>query len=203
MPGKISDDEIRQRLEAHNYNVPAITDTTRSVLVKKLRQLDQQAAKAAATQRLTSAASPSSIDYSSAEEDFAPYTTSTRKNVGSPAAATLAMSRSTARRGLGAAAAAAANHKNGALDLADYKATALAILSSSAMRSETGKRYLGGSCVGSNNNMKRKKNGLMHESEDDEEEEEEDEDEEEEEEDSEEIEEEEEEDNDSAPTGIP
>jgi len=73
MPGKLSDDEIRQRLEAHNYNVPAITDTTRSVLVKKLRQLDQQAVKSKAP----------SIDYSSAEEDFLPSTTSTRKNMGS------------------------------------------------------------------------------------------------------------------------
>jgi len=73
MPGKLSDDEIRQRLEAHNYNVPAITDTTRSVLVKKLRQLDQQAVKSKAP----------SIDYSSAEEDFTPSTTSTRKNMGS------------------------------------------------------------------------------------------------------------------------
>ena len=73
MPGKLSDDEIRQRLEAHNYNVPAITDTTRSVLVKKLRQLDQQAVKCKAP----------SIDYSSAEEDFLPSTTSTRKNMGS------------------------------------------------------------------------------------------------------------------------
>ena len=72
MPGKLSDEDIRQRLEAHNYNVPAITDTTRSVLVKKLRQLDQQ----------HKSSNKPSIDYSSAEEDFTPPVSSTRKNVG-------------------------------------------------------------------------------------------------------------------------
>lgn len=73
MPGRISDDELRQRLEAHSYNVPPITDTTRSTLVKKLRQLDQQGKP-----RIPAAAG---IDYSSAEEDFTPPASSTKKFV--------------------------------------------------------------------------------------------------------------------------
>jgi len=72
MPGRIADDELRQRLEAHNYNVPPITDTTRSILVKKLRQLDLQK-----KQRPL----PAGIDYSSAEEDFTPPASSTKKFV--------------------------------------------------------------------------------------------------------------------------
>ena len=94
MPGKLSDDEIRHRLEAHNYNVPAITDTTRSVLVKKLRQLDQQAVAAS---RLKAASKPS-VDYSSAEEDFTPPVSSTRKNVG--AMVSSARSKATASSGV-------------------------------------------------------------------------------------------------------
>ena len=72
MPGRISDSELRLRLEEHNYNVPPITDTTRSVLVKKLRQLDMQ--------RKPRSFPAAGIDYSSAEEDFTPPASSTKKN---------------------------------------------------------------------------------------------------------------------------
>ena len=36
----LSDAELRRRLQAHNFEVPPITDITRTVLVKKLAQLD-------------------------------------------------------------------------------------------------------------------------------------------------------------------
>lgn len=72
MPERISDSELRLRLEEHNYSVPPITDTTRSVLVKKLRQLDQQSKQKSFP--------VSGIDYSSAEEDFTPPASSTKKN---------------------------------------------------------------------------------------------------------------------------
>lgn len=77
MPGiansRIPDNELRQRLEDHNYNVPPITDTTRSILVKKLNQLDQQRKQAAPRKTVYSG-----LDYSSAEEDFpAPQASST------------------------------------------------------------------------------------------------------------------------------
>ena len=39
---RISDAELRLRLEDHAYNVPPITDTTRAILIKKLNQLDSQ-----------------------------------------------------------------------------------------------------------------------------------------------------------------
>ncbi len=104
MPGKLSDDDIRHRLEAHNYNVPAITDTTRSVLVKKLRQLDQEAA---ANSRSKAASKPS-VDYSSAEEDFTPLVSSTRKNVG-------AMARSKATASSGVAVGYYRNGRSGGL----------------------------------------------------------------------------------------
>ena len=39
MPG-LSDAELKKRLEAHNYQVPPITATTRGLLQKKLAQLD-------------------------------------------------------------------------------------------------------------------------------------------------------------------
>lgn len=45
MPG-LSDAELRLRLEAHNYTVPPITDTTRGLLAKKLAQLDGENQKA-------------------------------------------------------------------------------------------------------------------------------------------------------------
>ena len=36
----LSDAELKTRLEAHNYQVPPITATTRGLLQKKLAQLD-------------------------------------------------------------------------------------------------------------------------------------------------------------------
>ena len=44
MPG-ISDAELKKRLEAHNYQVPPITATTRGLLQKKLAQLDGEGHK--------------------------------------------------------------------------------------------------------------------------------------------------------------
>ena len=41
----LSDAELKKRLEAHNYTVPPITGTTRSLLEKKLAQLDGESAK--------------------------------------------------------------------------------------------------------------------------------------------------------------
>ena len=41
----LSDAELKKRLEAHNYTVPPITGTTRSLLEKKLAQLDGECAK--------------------------------------------------------------------------------------------------------------------------------------------------------------
>ena len=39
----LTDQELRSRLKAHNYDVPPITATTRALLVKKLATLDAQA----------------------------------------------------------------------------------------------------------------------------------------------------------------
>ena len=39
----ISDLELKKRLEAHNYQVPPITESTKKVLLKKLIQLDKEA----------------------------------------------------------------------------------------------------------------------------------------------------------------
>ena len=36
----LSDAELRRRLQAHNFEVPPITDSTRTLLVKKLAKLD-------------------------------------------------------------------------------------------------------------------------------------------------------------------
>jgi len=69
MPEKISDNELRRRLEEFNYNVPPITDTTRNVLLKKLRQFEDSKNKTF---------SPG-LDYSSGEDDFTPPVSSTRK----------------------------------------------------------------------------------------------------------------------------
>ena len=44
MPG-LSDAELKKRLEAHNYQVPPITATTRGLLQKKLAQLDGESYK--------------------------------------------------------------------------------------------------------------------------------------------------------------
>ena len=69
---RISDYELRERLESHGYNVPPITDTTRTVLFKKLNQLDE--ASRDSRRRY------SGLDYSSAEEEDlpAPLASSTR-----------------------------------------------------------------------------------------------------------------------------
>ncbi len=58
----ISDAELKRRLEAHNYPVPPITESTKRILLKKLNQLDKQAA-------IETNASSKLLDYSSAEED--------------------------------------------------------------------------------------------------------------------------------------
>ena len=61
---QISDNELRKRLERHDYNVPPITDTTRKILFKKLNQLDE--ASRGSRRRY------SRLDYSSAEEEDLP-----------------------------------------------------------------------------------------------------------------------------------
>ena len=68
---RISDSELRERLEDHGYRVPPITETTRAVLNKKLKQLDDAASR---DRRY------SGLDYSSAEDDEmpAPLASSTR-----------------------------------------------------------------------------------------------------------------------------
>merc|ERR1719495_1606370 len=76
MPGRIEDSELRQRLEAHSYEVPPITDTTRSLLLKKLDNLDREYRR-----RNHQAPPRPGIDYSSAEEDFTPVASSTKKHV--------------------------------------------------------------------------------------------------------------------------
>ena len=63
---RISDGELRERLEDHGYNVPPITDTTRAILIKKLGQLDTQRSKQVDSRRFTG------LDYSSAEDEDAP-----------------------------------------------------------------------------------------------------------------------------------
>ena len=68
---RISDSELRERLEQYGYRVPPITDTTRAVLNKKLKQFDEEALR---DRRY------SGLDYSSAEDDElpAPLASSTR-----------------------------------------------------------------------------------------------------------------------------
>ena len=63
------------RLEGYNYNVPPITDTTRNVLMKKLKQYEDTKPKAFTP----------GLDYSSGEDDFTPPVSSTRKQRGVPA----------------------------------------------------------------------------------------------------------------------
>ena len=41
----VNDEELRERLEAHNYKVPPITATTRGLLHKKLIALDEKNVK--------------------------------------------------------------------------------------------------------------------------------------------------------------
>ena len=56
----ISDLELKKRLEAHNYQVPPITESTKKVLLKKLSQLDKEA---------NHSKSSKLNEYSSADED--------------------------------------------------------------------------------------------------------------------------------------
>ena len=72
MSRRMSDGELRERLEQHGYNVPPITDTTRALLMKKLGQLDV-AAQAGAARRYSGL----ELDYSSAEEETEPLAHST------------------------------------------------------------------------------------------------------------------------------
>jgi len=65
---RISDSELRERLEEHGYNVPPITDTTRAILIKKLSQLDTASKAKAVVSRRYGAG----LDYSSAEDEEAP-----------------------------------------------------------------------------------------------------------------------------------
>jgi len=82
---RISDAELRQRLEDHAYNVPPITDTTRAILIKKLNQLDTQRST-----NLRKQGTYSGLDYSSAEDDDfpAPIANSTRRGGRAPVAVT-------------------------------------------------------------------------------------------------------------------
>ena len=41
----VNDEELRERLEAHNYKAPPITATTRGLLHKKLIALDEKNAR--------------------------------------------------------------------------------------------------------------------------------------------------------------
>lgn len=66
---RISDSDLRERLEEHGYNVPPITDTTKAILIKKLAQLDAAAAKSKVVE---SRRRYSNLDYSSAEDEDAP-----------------------------------------------------------------------------------------------------------------------------------
>ena len=61
----ITNEELRVRLEAHNYNCPPITELTRDVLVRKLLQLDDQKLK----QNRNGPSRNKLMEYSSAEED--------------------------------------------------------------------------------------------------------------------------------------
>jgi len=69
----ITNAELKRRLEAHNYPVPPITDSTKRILIKKLAQLDsdRNGGKTRQTKKL--------FDYSSAEDDSAPSTPSLRR----------------------------------------------------------------------------------------------------------------------------
>jgi len=75
---RISDAELRHRLEDHAYNVPPITDTTRAILIKKLNQLDQQQST-----NLRKPGGYTGLDYNSAdEEEFPPPIANSTRKVG-------------------------------------------------------------------------------------------------------------------------
>ena len=61
----ITNEELRLRLEAHNYNVPPITELTKNVLIRKLQQLDNEKLK----QNRNGPSRNKLMEYSSAEED--------------------------------------------------------------------------------------------------------------------------------------
>ena len=73
---RISDSELRERLEEHGYNVPPIlcdhddypcvTDTTRAILAKNLSQLDK------ASKSVFSRSFGAGLDYSSSEDEEPP-----------------------------------------------------------------------------------------------------------------------------------
>lgn len=72
----ITNAELKRRLEAHNFPVPPITDSTKGVLIKKLEQLDngRNGGKSRhQTKKL--------FDYSSAEDESAPSTPNLRRRV--------------------------------------------------------------------------------------------------------------------------
>ena len=80
MPG-ISDAELKRRLEAHKYQCPPITGSTKAILIKKLNQLD--ASQESRRLKSSSAKSSKLFEYSSAEEDANTPTLRRRKNVAS------------------------------------------------------------------------------------------------------------------------
>ena len=59
----LSNEELKKRLEAHNFNCPPITDLTKSVLIRKLAQLD------GVEKKNVSKKQTKLMEYSSAEED--------------------------------------------------------------------------------------------------------------------------------------
>ncbi|TRY62605.1 hypothetical protein TCAL_03996 [Tigriopus californicus] len=71
MPASITDEALRSRLQKHNYPVPPITSSTRSVLLKKLTQLDAQNGPAKAKSASISGRRVSNrlLEYSSAEDE--------------------------------------------------------------------------------------------------------------------------------------
>ena len=76
MPG-ISDAELKRRLEAHKYPCPPITESTKTILIKKLSQLDQD------SKTKKQIAKAKLFEYSSAEEDTSTPSLRRRKNVSS------------------------------------------------------------------------------------------------------------------------
>ena len=61
----ISNEELKRRLQAHNYNCPPITDLTKNVLIRKLAQLDGEKKNGPSNSQKRYKL----MEYSSAEED--------------------------------------------------------------------------------------------------------------------------------------
>lgn len=75
----ISDNELKRRLEAYDYPVPPITESTKKVLLKKLCQLDKEASSGKRRP-------PSNlVDYSSAEEEASSTPSLRRRKVSNSA----------------------------------------------------------------------------------------------------------------------